>query len=402
MPVLKALQSGHWPSLLAAWLHFEVSFMTWVLLGALGVFIAQDLEMTSTQKGFMVAVPLLSGALGRVGVGICADWVGPRRTGLGSMLIVGVPLTWAWLAVSTFPQLVLLGVFLGVAGTSFAVSLPLASRAYPLAHQGLAMGVAGSGNSGAILSLALAPLIAERMGWHAVFGLMIPVVVLTAAVYGVLARDHHLFNQGAAIRRDLRFLLREADMYWFCLLYSVTFGGFVGLSSYLSIFFFDQYLLSRVEAGWAAAACAFAGSLSRPIGGHLADHYGGLRVLSVLLASIAFMTGMAAFLLPLAFMLGCILLMMVGLGLANGVIFQVVPLWFRGEIGKVSGLIGAAGGIGGFFLPAMLGMLRDFNGTYRTGFTIFAVLCVLVLPVVRRLGYRSFRTGHDSERSREV
>jgi MFS transporter, NNP family, nitrate/nitrite transporter len=287
--------------------------------------------------------------------------------------------------VATFPQLVLLGFFIGVAGTFFAVSLPLASRAYPLAHQGLAMGVAGWGNSGAILSVALAPLVAEQMGWHGLFGIMIPVVVLTTVVYGVLAREHDLFRHKRDSQQDFRSLLREENTYWFCLLYSVTFGGFVGFSSYLSIYFFDQYDLSRVEAGWAAAACALAGSFSRPIGGYLADHYGGLRVLFLLLPSLAIGTAVMALLLPFAFALGSVLLVMVGLGLGNGVVFQAVPLWFRGDIGKVSGLIGAAGGIGGFLLPSMLGMLRDFSGTYGTGFAIFAVLCVLVLPVVRKL-----------------
>ena len=383
MPILNALRSGHWPSLLAAWLHFEVSFMTWMLVGALGVFIAEDFGLTATQKGFMVAVPLLGGSLFRVATGILSDRVGPRLTGVVSMLAVSVPLAWAWLAADGFSQMVGVGLLLGIAGASFAVSLPLASRAYPMAHQGLAMGVAGSGNSGAIISIALAPLLAVKLGWHAVFGVMIPLVLVTAAAYWRLARDHEPRDGAADHRMDFSRLLREPDTYWFCALYAVTFGGFVGLSSYLSIFFFDQYGLSRIEAGMTAAACALAGSFSRPVGGFIADRLGGLRVLSWLYPLIALLVGVTALLLPFSIALASIFLAMACLGMGNGVIFQVVPQRFRREIGAVSGLIGAAGGLGGFLLPSALGLFRDLTGTYATGFAAFAAVCVLIAPMMR-------------------
>ncbi len=381
MPVLYALRSGHWPSLLAAWLHFEVSFMTWVLVGALGVFIAQDFGLTATQKGFLVAVPLLGGSLFRIGIGVLSDRYGPRRIGLANMLLVSVPLAWAWLAGDSFVKMVGVGLLLGIAGASFAVSLPLASRAYPLEHQGLAMGVAGSGNSGAIVSIAVAPLLAVKFGWHGVFGIVIPVVVVIAAVYWMLARDHKPMD-GSAHHREFVVLLREPDTYWFCVLYAITFGGFVGLSSYLSIFFFDQYGLSRVEAGWAAAACALAGSFFRPVGGFIADRCGGLRVLSVLYPTIAVFTGVASLLLPFPEAFSTVFLAMACLGMGNGVIFQVVPQRFRQEIGTISGLVGAAGGLGGFLLPSVLGLFKDLSGTYATGFALFAAVCVLIMPVV--------------------
>ncbi|MEK6604132.1 MAG: MFS transporter, partial [Nitrospirota bacterium] len=382
MPILNALRSGHWPSLLAAWLHFEVSFMVWMLVGALGVFIAEDFGLTATQKGFMVAVPLLGGSLFRVAVGILSDRFGPRRTGFVSMLVASAPLAWAWLAADSFLQMIGVGLLLGVAGASFAVSLPLASRAYPMAHQGLAMGVAGSGNSGAIISIALAPLLAVQLGWHAVFGIMIPLALVTAAAYWLLARDHEPQDRAADHRMDFSRILREPDTYWFCMLYAVTFGGFVGLSSYLSIFFFDQYGLSRVEAGMTAAGCALAGSFSRPVGGFIADRLGGLRVLSVLYPLIAVLVGVTALLLPFAITLAAILAAMACLGMGNGVIFQVVPQRFRHEIGAVSGLTGAAGGLGGFLLPSALGLFRDLTGTYATGFAAFAAACVLIVPVM--------------------
>ncbi len=392
MPILNALRNGHWPSLLAAWLHFEVSFMTWLLVGALGVFIAEDFALTATQKGLMVAVPLLGGSLFRIGVGVLSDRFGPRRTGFITMMIVSVPLAWAWLSADTFWEMIGVGLLLGLAGASFAVSLPLASRAYPLAHQGLAMGVAGSGNSGAILSIALAPLIAVKLGWHGVFGVMIPVVLVTGLAYWMLARDHFP-EDGQAGRLEFSRLLQQADTYWFCLLYAVTFGGFVGLSSYLSIFFFDQYHLSRVDAGWAAAAGALAGSFSRPIGGFLADRLGGLRVLSVLYPLAGIFVGALSLLLPLPIAVSAVLLAMTCLGMGNGVIFQIVPQRFRMEIGAVSGVVGAAGGLGGFLLPAILGLFRDLSGTYASGFLTFAAVCLLMAPVMMLLWRTPFKSG---------
>src|SRR5213593_71765 len=188
--------------------------MTWVLIGALGIFIAQDFGLTATQKGFLVGVPLLGGSLFRIGIGVLSDRYGPRRIGFANMLLVSVPLAWAWLAGDSFVKMVGVGLLLGIAGASFAVALPLASRAYPMEHQGLAMGIAGSGNSGAILSIALAPLLAERMGWHAVFGLMLPVVIAIAGAYWFLAKDHPL-PASLIAPRNLRRLLHDPDTYWF-------------------------------------------------------------------------------------------------------------------------------------------------------------------------------------------
>jgi NNP family nitrate/nitrite transporter-like MFS transporter len=375
-------------------MHFEVSFMAWVLIGALGVFIAQDLDLNATQKGFMVAVPLLGGSFARIVVGLCTDRFGPRRTGVVSMLLATLPLTWVWQYVGSFSEMIIVGLFLGIAGASFAVALPLASRAYPIEHQGLAMGIAGSGNSGAIVSIALAPVLAERLGWHAVFGLMLPLMIFTAAVYWLLAKDQPL-PASLKARRDLRSLLREPDTYWFCLLYSITFGGFVGLSSYLSIFFFDQYGLSRIEAGWAAGACALVGSFSRPVGGFIADHLGGQRVLLVLYPLIAIFTGAIGLLLPFPFAFLMVILAMSCLGMGNGVIFQLVPQRFTPEIGTISGVIGAAGGLGGFFLPSILGLFKDLTGTFVTGFAGYAIVCALVMPAIQ-IFRRSAGVGTDA------
>jgi NNP family nitrate/nitrite transporter-like MFS transporter len=162
---LNALRrSGHAPSLVAALLHFDVSFMAWVLLGALGAYIGDDLGLSASAKGLMVAVPLLSAAGFRVLLGLLGDRYGPRRIGLISMAFVVVALLLGWLAARTYGALLGVGVLLGVAGSSFAISLPLASRHYPPKQQGLAMGIAGAGNSGTVLTTLAAPRGAPRHG----------------------------------------------------------------------------------------------------------------------------------------------------------------------------------------------------------------------------------------------
>ena len=358
--------------------------MTWVLVGALGVFIAQDFGLTAAEKGLMVAVPVLSGALGRIGVGACTDRYGPRRTGLANLVLTIVPLLWGWTAVSSFSQVLVLGLLLGIAGTSFAVALPLAGRAYPSVHQGLALGLAGSGNSGSILSLAMAPLLAERIGWHQVFGAMIPLVLLTVVAFGTLARDLEAETASMGMQRSWPNLLRDPLVQRLGLLYGMTFGGFVGLTSYFSIFFYDQYSLSPVDAGWAAAACALAGSVARPVGGYVADHYGTRGILVVLYPCILLLTGITALLLPFAFTFAASLLLITSLGFGNGVIFHEVGQRCRIDIGTVTGLVGAAGGLAGFLLPFALGLFRDVTGTYATGFGFFAALVTGVVVLVER------------------
>ena len=160
---LQALRrTGHAPSLVAALLHFDVSFMAWVLLGALGAYIGDDLGLSASAKGLMVAVPLLSAAFFRVLLGLLGDRYGPRRVGLLSMGVVVVALLAGWLGANSYGALLGVGVLLGVAGASFAIALPLASRHYPPKHQGLAMGIAGAGNSGTVLTTLAAPRIAEH------------------------------------------------------------------------------------------------------------------------------------------------------------------------------------------------------------------------------------------------
>ncbi|HYE46507.1 MAG TPA: nitrate/nitrite transporter [Caulobacter sp.] len=374
------LKSGHTPTLFAAFLYFDLSFMVWVLLGPLGVAISADLGLSAGQKGLMVAVPLLAGAALRLVAGVLVDHIGPRMTGVIGQLVVLTGLSLAWrLGVHDYNQVLLLGVVLGVAGASFAVALPLASRWYPPEHQGLALGIAGAGNSGTALAALFAPALAKVFDWNTVIGLAALPLAATFAVYLLLARDA---PDRPAPKRGLEYLsvLRTADAWWLMFLYAVTFGGFSGLASSLTIYFNSEFGLDPVIAGFFTAACVFAGSFLRPVGGAVADRVGGVRTLIAVYALAAGALGLMA-LHPstAALALGVLLLAMMALGAGNGAIFQLAPQRFGKEIGVITGLVGAMGGVGGFYLASTLGFAKQATGSYQVGFLGFAGLAVVAL-----------------------
>jgi NNP family nitrate/nitrite transporter-like MFS transporter len=375
MQLKDSLRSGHTPTLVSAFLYFDISFMVWVLIGALANSIAPEFGLSDSQKGMMVAVPILGGAVLRLVLGVLADHIGSRRTGIIGLALTLVPLLLGWFWVDSFSQVLCVGFLLGVAGASFAVALPLASRWYPPRHQGLAMGIAGAGNSGTALATFFGPRLAEHIGWHGVFGVAAGAIALTFVAFVLLAKDSP--NLPAPKRlADYWTVLGERDTWWFSLFYSVTFGGFVGLASFLSIFFRDQYELSRVAAGSFATLCVVAGSFLRPVGGYLADRFGGIRMLIVLYVGVGVTMLIAATLPPLSIVTTALFIGMGLLGMGNGSVFQLVPQRFTREIGVITGIVGAAGGVGGFILPNLLGSLKELTGSFGGGFCAFAFVAL--------------------------
>ncbi|MEO9132023.1 MAG: nitrate/nitrite transporter [Sphingomonas sp.] len=373
-------QAGDRGTLIAAFLYFDLAFMVWVLLGPLAPIISEELGLSSAQKGLMVAVPTLAGAVLRLVNGLLVDRIGPKKTGAIGQIIVIVGLSIAWaLGVDSYAGTLAVGVVLGFAGASFAVALPLASRWYPAEHQGKAMGIAGMGNSGTVLAAVFAPLLAKAFGWNAVLGLAVIPLVLVFFFFMAVAKDAPNQPAPKPIAAYLS-VLKHQDAWWFMLFYGVTFGGFVGLSSSLSIYFTDSFALTPVMAGYCTAACVFAGSLVRPIGGAVADKIGGIKALTVvylLAAATLGVISLGTHSLPLA--LGLFLLVMATLGFGNGAVFQLVPQRFGPEIGIMTGLVGFGGGVGGFYLASSLGLAKQLTGTPRLGFLVFAGLALIAV-----------------------
>lgn len=397
-------QAGHWPTLVAAFLYFDVSFMAWVVLGPLAVYLTQELGLTLEEKFGLVAIPILAGALLRVPMGMLADHIGPKRAGQIGQLIVIAGFAYTWMfGLHSKLAVEVLGVILGVAGASFAVALPQASRWYPPKLQGVVMGIAGAGNMGVVLDSIFVPVLAEHYGWRSVFGFLLIPLVLVLALYSVIAKDAPDKRKPVTLA-NYATVLRDRDTWWFMFFYSLTFGGFVGLGNALPLYFITWYSASGVAAGFMAAFVVFGGSMFRPIGGRLADRFGGLRTLQILffIVAAAYLTmaflpqgpafvssaGAAAkvggwsvvelpgvaWLAVLVFFIGAM-----ALGMGNGSVFQLVPLRFRQEIGVITGLVGAAGGIGGFFLAKALGWSKGATGGFGFGFSMFAGLALVGL-----------------------
>lgn len=374
-------QSGHRPTLLAAFLYFDIAFMCWVMLGPLAPIISKDLGLDAAQKGFMVAVPTLAGAVIRLINGLMVDRIGPKTTGTINQVVVILGLAFAWwFGVSSYEGTLAVGVVLGFAGASFAVSLPLASRWYPPEHQGKAMGIAGMGNSGTVFASLFAALLAASFGWNNVFGLALIPLIAVFAYYLYAAKDSPDQPAPKPLTAYAS-VLKEADAWWFMLFYFVTFGGFVGLSSSLPTFYTDSFGVTPVIAGYCTAAAVFMGSLLRPLGGALADRFGGIKTLTLVYVIAAVLLAVIALVATSGLALAVALFIAVvgTLGVGNGAVFQLVPQRFRKEIGVMTGLVGFGGGIGGFYLAASLGAIKKATGSPSIGFMIFAGLAVVAL-----------------------
>ena len=373
-------KAGHPPTLLAAFLYFDLAFMVWVVLGPLGVQVAADLGLTPAQKGLMVATPVLAGALLRIVMGVMVDHLKPKAAGaIGQAVVIGA-LAVAWLfGIKSYEQVLVLGLFLGVAGASFAVALPLASRWYPPEHQGTALGIAGAGNSGTVLAALFAPSLAQAYGWQSVFGFALIPLVPVFIFYLVVAKDSPDCPPAKPFADYLK-ILGDRDAWWFMFFYSVTFGGFVGLAASLTIYFNTQYGLPAVTAGLFTAACVFAGSMFRPLGGMIADRVGGIKSLSLMYVLSSVCLFVVSFGLDSKYAaLSVFVCAMLCLGMGNGAVFQLVPQRFRREIGVMTGMVGMAGGLGGFYLASSLGYSKQLTGSYQSGFMIFAGLCLVAL-----------------------
>lgn len=395
-------QSGHWPTLLASFLYFDFSFMTWVTLGPLMVYIAKELNIPVGDKFTLVAIPILAGAILRVPMGIFCDHIGPKITGCVAQLIViaGVAYT-SFVGLHSVTEVELLGVVLGLAGASFSVALPQASKWYPPHMQGIVMGIAGAGNVGTALDALIIPSVAEHYGWQGAIGCLLIPLIPTFLFYALVSKEAPV-PRNPVTWAKYKAVLTDIDSLWFMFFYFITFGGFVGLANSLSLYFNIQYHVSGVAAGLMVAIVVSFGSFFRPVGGAVADRIGGIKTLMVLFGIVAIAYAFAAFLpagpapevagggavagwtfgnLP-GEAIRALVLFSVGvlcLGMGNGAVFQLIPQRFKGEIGTMTGLVGCFGGIGGFFLAKALGSSKEMTGDFTSGFLFFSALVLVGL-----------------------
>jgi nitrate/nitrite transporter NarK len=383
----------NWRALLLATISFAVSFAAWGLIGGLAPVFAELYHLSASQTALLVAIPVLLGSLARLPMGMLTDRFGGR---VMFTLLLAVSAAAAWLVsfTTSYQTLLLSAFFIGLAGSSFAIGAAFVSRWTPAAMQGAALGIFGLGLLGQSAAVFGGALAASSFGWQAVFRATGGLLFVWAIVFFVFARNNPVASRPAGFAAMVRVLRHEPMAWWLGAFYFLTFGGFVAFSIYLPTLLRSQFGLSGGDAGFRSAGFVVLATLMRPLGGWLSDRIGGAQVLSWVF------TGVAGFALLLAApsmipftvgALGCAAL----LGLGNGAVFKLVPERFPRDTGTVTGLVGALGGLGGFFPPLLLGVFRDSIGVLWPGFVLLSLTAI----VLRQANQRLFRPADVSWRA---
>src|SRR3954447_21472468 len=374
-------------ALVLATISFAVSFAAWGLVGGLASVFAGLYHLTASQTALLVAVPVLLGSLARLPMGILTDRFGGRLvfTALlvfSSLAAFAVPFT------ASYASLLLAAFLIGMPGSSFAVGAAFVSRWTPPARQGTALGVYGLGTMGQSLAVFAGPVVAARFGWELVFRGTSALLLGWAVVFVLLARNPPHAARPASIAA-MTAVLRRAPTGWLLgAFFFLTFGGFFSFSIYLPTLLRAQFGLAPADAGFRAAGFVVLATLMRPVGGWLADRIGGAQVLSWVFGGVALFSLLLAWPSMVPFTVGALACAML-LGLGNGAVFKLVPEHFPKDTGTVTGLVGALGGLGGFFPPLLLGVFRDRLGVIWPGFLLLSATALLL----RFTNQRVFRPG---------
>jgi NNP family nitrate/nitrite transporter-like MFS transporter len=374
--------AGHMPTLWTSLFYFSVCSAIWVMNGILAPFLTEAFDLTTAQKGLMLSIPILSGALLRLPLGILANYIGRKTVSLLIMGLMALALVYGWLFTKSYNDILFMGVLLGISGASFGIALPLGSGSFPPKYKGFAMGIVGAGNAGVVFLALLAPLVARTWGWQATYGAaLIPLALAFAALafFGQEPPDAEQKNFG-----EILGILKEKDTWVFNFLYLVTFGGFIGLANFLPTFFYENYGVSKVVAGQFMAGIVLVGSLTRIWGGYLSDHRGGIWTLTFTFL-VGFMGAVASvFLPPIGLMTLFLLVIFAALGVGNGAVFQLVPLRYPTTSAVASSIIGEVGALGGALIPSAMTLSESLTGNYGLGFGFFAVTIVMGFILLRK------------------
>lgn len=385
-------RAGHAPTLWASFLYFAFSCGIWVINGAMAPFISETYQLTPAQKGVMLSIPIFAGALMRFPLGVLAQYIGRKNATLVEMGGIALAMGFGYFFVNSYHDLLAMGVLLGIAGASFGVALSLGSGSFPPRYKGLAMGLVGAGNVGTAVCALVAPLLAQRFGWQTVYGFAALGIAIPMAVMVAFAQEPPDVARHSGLREHIACLF-EKDGWAFSLIYAVTFGGFIGLTTFLPSYFYDQFGVSKVQAGQLTMLAAFLGAALRICGGWLSDHWGGVNTLTAVLCMTAaslVLCGLAENSLPATMLL--FLLCFAALGAGNGALFQLVPLRWPLTTAVAGSMIGEIGALGGGLIPNAMGLSKQYTGSYLWGFVLFAACAASMLALLRVMQIRWTRT----------
>ena len=376
-------------ALVLATFAFTACFYAWSIIGPLSPTLQKHLQLSEFQTAVMVAVPVLLGSILRVPLGLLADVYGGRRVFSALMAFSILPVAALAVLHDSLAIVIALGLLLGVAGASFAVGVVFVNGWYPPERRGFALGVYGMGMGGTVLAALTAPRIAKPLGLQAPFLVAAGVLILATIIFAIMARDaaEPAPRTGKlSLVAPLAIFRTSARAWALTLFYFLSFGGFVAMFLYLPKLLVGVYDLTKVDAGSRAAGFALLAVLARPAGGWLADRLDPKRVLRVSFIATAILAILLGFtyehMLPLTIeclMLGAFL------GLGTGAVFKLVAQWFPDQVGAVTGVVGAAGGLGGFFPPLVMALVKSATGSYTIGFLLLAVVAAVALLVVSRV-----------------
>ena len=386
------LRSGHAPTLYVSFFYFACSCCIWVMNGAMAPFISEAYQLSPAQKGIMLSIPIFAGAFMRFPLGILAQYVGRKNATLIEMVLIIVALLFGYFFVDSYNSLLAMGVLLGVAGASFGVALSLGSGSFPARYKGLAMGLVGAGNVGTAVSVLIAPALAQRYGWQSVYGFAACFMLLPIVAMVLFAKEPDDVDKHATFKEHIACLF-EKDGWAFSIIYAVSFGGFIGLATFLPSYYYDQFGVSKVQAGQLAMLAAFMGAAVRVFGGWISDHWGGVNTLTAVLVTVAVtlvMCGLASESLVATTLL--FMLCFAALGAGNGALFQLVPLRWPAATAVAGSMIGEVGALGGGLIPNAMGLSKQYTGTYLWGFVGFALCAIAVLLMLRVMQLRWTRT----------
>src|SRR5688572_5655245 len=375
----------NWRALALATVSFAISFAAWGLVGGLAPVFTQLYGLSASQTALLVAIPVLLGSVARLPMGMLTDRFGGRAM-FTILLIVSAVASWIVSMTTSYEALLVSAFFIGLAGSSFAIGAAFVSRWTPPARQGTALGVFGLGLLGQSAAVFGGAVAAATFGWQAVFQFVAVLLLVWAIVFAAFARNNPAAARPASVAAMIRVLRQEPVAWWLGAFYFLTFGGFVAFSIYLPTLLRAQFGLAPVDAGFRAAGFVVLATLMRPLGGWLADRIGGAQVLSWVFGGVAMFSLLLTWPSMVPFTVGALACAML-MGLGNGAVFKLVPEHFPKETGTVTGLVGALGGLGGFFPPLLLGVFRDQLGAIWPGFLLLSATAL----AMRFANQRAFR-----------